>query len=155
MKIHCTYDELIPLYELKQHPLNRNKHTEEQINRLSDILLYQGIRKPITVSKRSGYITAGHGRLLAALKLGLPNFPVNFQEYDNEQQEYADLTADNAIASWAEMDLSGVNLDIQDLGPNLDIEMLGLKDFKVEAAENKKEEKKCPHCGLDVNEKKT
>src|ERR1035437_2514888 len=50
-------------------------------------------------------------------------------------QEYADVQADNAIASWAELDLSGINADIADLGPDFDIDVLGLKDFTLDVAE--------------------
>lgn len=135
MKIECAYDKLVPLSELRQHPKNRNKHPANQIERLAKVLKYQGWRKPITVSNRSGFITAGHGRLEAALKNGWKEVPVDYQDYESEEQEYADLTADNALASWAELDLSGINLDIGDLGPDFDIELLGLQEFTVEPAD--------------------
>ncbi len=135
MKIHCLYDSLVAVNKLKPHPKNRNKHPDEQITRLAEILEYQGWRYPIKVSKRSGFITSGHGRLEAAKKLGLKEVPVNFQEYDSEEQEYADLTADNAIALWAEIDFAAINADLPDLGPELNIDMLGIKDFILEPAD--------------------
>jgi 16S rRNA G966 N2-methylase RsmD len=135
MKIHCAYDELINLSSLKQHPKNRNKHSKEQIERLCKILEYQGWRYPIKVSKRSGYITSGHGRLMAAMKLGLSQVPISRQDYEDETQEYADIQSDNAIASWSELDLSGINLDIQDLGPDFDIDLLGIKGFEIDVAD--------------------
>jgi len=85
--------------------------------------------------KNSGYITAGHGRLEAALLNGWDEVPVNFQGYESTEQEYADVQADNAIASWAELDMSKINIDIQDLGPELDVDMLGIKDFAIEPAD--------------------
>lgn len=135
IKVHCAHDKLIPVGLLNPHPKNRNKHPKEQIQRLAKILEYQGFRYPIKVSKLSGFITAGHGRLEAAKLLNLDSVPVNFQDYDSEEQEYADLVADNAIALWAEIDLSGVNFDLQDLGPDLDLDMLGLKRFTVDPSE--------------------
>lgn len=51
---------------LKSHPKNRNKHPEDQLRRLAEILKYQGWRYPIKVSKRSGFVTSGHGRIEAA-----------------------------------------------------------------------------------------
>lgn len=135
MKIRCAYDKLIPLGDLKPHPRNRNKHPKEQITRLAEILKYQGVRKPIIVSNLSGFMTAGHGRLDAARAAGLKSFPVNFQDYDDEAQEYADLTADNAVALWAEIDLSGVNGDIADLGPDFNIDMLGIEGFTIDVAD--------------------
>jgi len=135
MQIKCLYDELVSVNELKPHPKNRNKHPKEQVPELAEILKYQGWRYPIKVSKLSGYITSGHGRLLSAKYNKWDKVPVNFQDYDDEEQEYADVQADNAIASWAELDLSGINLDIGDLGPNFNIKMLGIKDFVIEPAE--------------------
>ena len=133
--IHCLHDKLVKISELKPHPKNRNKHPDEQIARLAAILKYQGWRYPIKVSKRSGFITSGHGRLEAAKLNGWTHAPVNFQDYDSDEQEYADLQADNAIASWAELDLASINTDLGDLGPDFDIDLLGIKDFVLEPAD--------------------
>jgi DNA modification methylase len=121
--------------ELKPHPKNPNSHTKDQIERLSKVMKYQGFRSPIRVSNLSGYIIAGHGRLLAAKKLGLKEVPVIYQDYESDDQEYADLVADNALAEWSELDLGSINTDIADLGPDFDIDMLGLKDFEIEFAD--------------------
>lgn len=145
MKIHCAYDSLIKIENLKPHPKNPNKHSEDQLLRLANILEYQGIRRPIRVSKLSGYVTAGHGLLLAAKRNRMREVPVNFQDYENEEQEYADIIADNAIATWADLDLSSINLNLADMDPSFDIEMFGLKDFKIEPAD--KPQKACPACG--------
>lgn len=131
MEVHCLYDKLVRVSELKEHPKNRNVHPQDQIDRLAKILKYQGWRAPVKVSKRSGLITAGHGRLMAARHAGWKEVPVNFQDYDSDEQEYADLQADNAIALWADLDLSGINADLGDLGPDFDIDMLGMKDFEL------------------------
>lgn len=136
MNIHCKYDELANPKKLKNHPKNRNKHGQDQIDRLSELYKYHGIRHPIIVSKRSNYIVAGHGRKLAAIRCGLEEFPVEYQEFDSDEAEYAFLQADNAIALWAELDLSGINSDLGDLGPDFDINMLGIKDFKLDLNED-------------------
>lgn len=135
MQIRCLYDKLVPISELTPHPKNRNQHPDDQIDRLAKILKYQGWRYPIKVSKQTGLITSGHGRLEAAKKNGWTQVPVNYQDYENETQEYADLQADNAIASWAELELAKINLDLPELGPDFDLEMLGLKDFELEPAD--------------------
>jgi DNA modification methylase len=131
MRIHCLYDELAPASQLKPHPQNRNTHPDDQIDRLAKILEFQGWRYPIKVSKRSGFITSGHGRLLAANKNQWERVPVNYQDYDSDEQEYMDVQADNAIASWAELDLSGIHKDLEQIGP-FDIDLLGIKDFQFE-----------------------
>lgn len=170
MTIHCLYDKLAHIKDLIPHPKNRNSHPPEQIKRLAEILKYQGWRYPIKVSKRTGVITSGHGRLAAAKLNGWKEVPVNFQNYDSDEQEYADLQADNAIASWAELDLSSINMDIGDLGPDFNIDLLGLKNFEINAPnfdpgmeedQGRLDEKKpvvtqCPNCGecFDANENK-
>lgn len=120
---------------LKPHPKNTNKHPKEQIERLANILKYQGWRQPIVVSKRSDFIVAGHGRLEAALLNETNKVPVSFQHFEDETQELAHMTADNAIALWADLDLSLVNEQIIDMGPDFDIDLLGLKDFEIEPAD--------------------
>lgn len=157
--IHCLYDELIDPAKLKDHPKNRNKHGQDQVERLARLYEYHGIRHPIVVSRGSGYIVAGHGRKMAALSAGLKEMPVVYQDFETPEAEYAFIQADNAIASWAELDLAGINMDLSALGPDFDIDMLGIKDFTLDVTEKLAEIKEkevdenietnheCPSCG--------
>lgn len=165
--IHCLFDEMVSVDKLRPHPKNRNKHPADQIKRLAEILKYQGWRYPIKVSKQSGFITSGHGRLEAAKILKLKEVPVNFQDYESETVEYADLQSDNAIALWAELDLSGINVDIGDLGPDFNLDLLGIKSFTVDVSEKYISDKtgakeileadlnnfahKCPRCSFEFD----
>jgi len=135
MQVHCAHDALVECSKLRPHPKNRNSHPTDQIERLAKILEYQGWRYPVKVSKQSGFITSGHGRLEAAKHLGWKTVPVNYQDYSDETQEYADVQSDNAIASWSELDLSAINSDIGDLGPDFDIDLLGINGFVIEPAD--------------------
>lgn len=127
--------QLVALSDIAPNPKNRNKHTPEQIKRLMAIIEYQGFRVPVVVSNRSGRLVAGHGRYLAAKELGLSHLPVIYQDFDSDEQEYAAGVSDNSIASWAELDLSGINLDVPDLGPDFDIDLLGIQRFLLEPAD--------------------
>lgn len=127
--------KLVPVGNLKPHPKNRNKHPVEQIERLKKLIEYQGFRNPIIVSELSGLMVAGHGRLEAARQLGFKKVPVLTQKFDNEDQEYAYIQSDNAIASWAELDLSGINADLPEFDPSFDLDWLGIKDFVLDMAE--------------------
>jgi hypothetical protein len=158
--------KLVPIDKLKENPNNRNKHTEEQIDRLAKLIEYQGFRDPIIVSNRSGFIVAGHGRYAAARKLGLKKLPVLHQSFESDEQETAFGISHNAIAEWAELDFSGINVDIQDMGPDFDIEMLGIKNFTIDVADkevkNTSQElnqsdfedfkHECPKCGFEWND---
>lgn len=131
MIVRCLYDKLVPIHQLKKHPRNRNSHPPEQIKELAEILKYQGWRYPIKVSKQSGFITAGHGRLLAAVLNNWTEAPVNFQDYDSFSMEYEDVQADNAVALWAQMDLDKIKQDLLEL-KDVNPQMLGIKDFKLD-----------------------
>lgn len=117
--------------ELKPNPKNRNKHSKEQIDRLCDLIKYQGFRQPIIVSNRSGMVVAGHGRLQAAKQLALAKVPVAFQDFDSDEQEWAYGISDNAIGSWSELDMAGINIDLPEFGP-FDLDLLGLENFSID-----------------------
>lgn len=131
-EIYCLYDALIDPDKLLEHPKNRNKHGQDQIDRLATLYNYHGIRHPIVISKQTGFIVAGHGRRLAAIRAGIEKFPVVYQDFVTTEAEYAFIQSDNAIATWSELDLAGINHDLQDLGPDFDLKMLGLKNFNLD-----------------------
>ena len=135
MEIKAKDIQITPISKLVLNPKNNNKHPKEQIERLVKLIDFQGFRNPVIVSNRTGFVVAGHGRIEAAKKLGLNEVPVIYQDFDNEAQEYAYMTSDNAIASWAELDLGMVNSEMLDLGPEFDIDLLGIKDFVIEPIE--------------------
>lgn len=132
MQIKCAYTDIVDSALLVPNPRNPNKHPDEQIKLLAKIMKHQGWRSPIVVSKRSGFITKGHGRLLAARLNGWDKAPVDTQEYKNEADEYADMVADNKIAELAETDMAMVGEIVLGLGNEIDLELLGIPDFKVE-----------------------
>lgn len=135
MDIKSKEIQIVDIDSLIPNPKNNNKHSKEQIERLAKLIKYQGFRNPLVVSNRSGFVLCGHGRIEAAKLAGLKQVPVMFQDFENEAQEYAYLTSDNAIASWAELDLSAVNTEMLDLGPEFDVDLLGIKDFVIEPIE--------------------
>ena len=102
--VFCAYDEIVAIGELKPNPQNPNTHPEEQIKILADIIKQTGWRAPITVSTRSGYIVKGHGRLMAAKLAGFEAVPVEYQNFNSEDEEKAALLADNKIAEFSEID---------------------------------------------------
>lgn len=113
--VYCAFDKIVPLEELKPNPKNPNKHPRDQVELLARVIEAQGWRQPVKVSTRSGLIVSGHGRYEAALLIGCP-VPVDFQSYPSDEDELADLLADNRIAEMAEMD----NAMLRDLFAELD-----------------------------------
>lgn len=170
MKIFCDSEIVITkISTLKLDPNNRNKHPADQIARLAKILRENGWRYPIKVSNQTGLVRSGHARIEAAKLNKWDSVPVQFQNYDTLEQEYADSIADNAIASWAELDISGINADLKSLIPDFDLELLGIRNFNInkdfepgtEEDQGQLDTKQpnvvlCPNCGecFDANEAK-
>lgn len=135
MVIHCKYDELIDVALLKPSRFQTNTHPPEQIERLAKIIKYQGIRRPATISNRTGDLVTGHG-LVEAIKLnGWDKVPIQYQDFEDDDQERAHVTSDNSIAAWSEVDLKAVNALVVDFDPNFDIDLLGLRDFTLDVSE--------------------
>ncbi len=130
-----TFDEMLPLSKLKKSKHQRNKHPQDQIIRLAKIMEAHGVRHPIHISRLSGQVCFGHGRWEAAKLNKYTEYPVVYQDFKDDDEEYACVQSDNAIASWAELGMAGINLDLANLGPDFDIDLLGIKDFVLEPAE--------------------
>lgn len=135
MEIKAKQIDLVKVKDLKRKKNNRNHHPQEQIEALVEHYKYQGFRNPLIVSNQSGEVVCGNGRLLAAIRAGLKEVPVIYQDFDNSDQEYAYHVADNGLSLWAELDLAGINEDLADLGPDFNIDMLGIKDFVLDVSE--------------------
>ena len=140
----CSYDELVEPYKLVPNPKNPNEHPEKQIEMLAKIIDYQGQRKAIVVSKLSGFIVKGHGTLEALKMLGWEKVAVDYQEYENDAQEYADMKADNEIQSYSKLNKKKDKKNIKELGmEDFDVELMGVEevlkdveDFQDEVAKN-------------------
>lgn len=139
MKIESNEIRVVPIDSIKPNPRNPNRHSIDQIKRLSKIIMYSGFRQPLVVSNLSGFLISGHGRLEAAKSLGMKEVPVIYEDFEDEAMEFQHLTADNSIASWAELDLGKINTDFLQFGPDFDIDLLGIKDFVLEPADKDKE----------------
>lgn len=124
--IHCKYDALADIETVVENPRNPNTHPPKQVALLAKIIEHQGWRAPIVVSKRSGFVVAGHGRLLAARKLGLAKVPVDRQDFATEADEWAHLIADNKIAELAETDDDLLGALLSELEGQLDVALAGI-----------------------------
>lgn len=102
---------------------------------LARIIGEQGWRAPITVSRRSGYIVRGHARRLAGYEAGSQYAPIEWQDYDNDNAEMADLVADNRIAELAVLDqdaIAGILAELKENTDDLDPELSGFTTEQIE-----------------------
>lgn len=133
--VHCAFDDLVDVVTLTPNPRNMNKHPDKQVALLAKVIRHQGWRAPIVVSKRSGFVVAGHGRLAAAALLQVEKVPVNFQDFATEADEHAHLIADNRIAELAETDettLAELLAGMKEQSPDFDLGLTGFSGNEVE-----------------------
>lgn len=130
-------DKLVPYED------NAKSHPEEQITKLAKNIKELGFDVPIVIDD-TGLILKGHGRRLAAMRLGLPMVPVVVRRGLNDAQKAAIRITDNTLALLGDIDMASVarelnliinrkdldfNLDFEDFGVDgLDIDLVGLED---------------------------
>lgn len=136
--IKCSYSDIYPLEKLIPNPRNDNDHKKEHAELLAKVMKARGVRHPIIVSKNSGFIVAGHLRLMAAKINGYDSYPVDIQEFENEAEEYAFLSSDNNVARYAEFNETKFLENLKELKVDvkkIDFGELGLLDFKIPEVE--------------------
>jgi DNA modification methylase len=106
--------ELWPLERLVPYQRNPRTHSEEQVTQIAASIAEFGFCNPILVDSRDGII-AGHGRLLAAKKLGLDEVPVIVLDHLDETQRRAYLLADNRLSELAGWDSELLALELKEL----------------------------------------
>lgn len=143
MEIKAKEITLFPSVKLSEYPKNVNVHTEEQIDKIIQLIDFYGHRDPLIVDADiqpdgTHWVLAGNGRLQASKKAKWDNLPIIFQKFNSEEEKYGFMVSHNAVSSsgWGGgLDLAKINTDIIDLGPDFDIEMLAIKDFVIEPIE--------------------
>lgn len=132
IEVWCSFDELVPTERLLENPKNPNRHPEAQVELLAKNIKYFGWRHPVTVSKRSGFIVAGHGRLAAAKKLGVKIVPVDYQDFNSDAEETAVLVADNRLAELSETSENDLRKILSELDGIVDLDLAGFSETEAE-----------------------
>ena len=122
----------IPLDEYVPNPRNDNDHKPEHAELLAKFMRLRGVRHPIIVSNQTGFIVAGHLRLMAAKILELETYPAEYQDFKNQADEYAFLSGDNNLARYAEFNEEKMLSNLEQLDIDVktfDFQGIGLLDF--------------------------
>ena len=89
---------------LKPYKKNARKHGDEDVSAIMQSILDFGFNDPIGVWGESNTIVEGHGRLIAAQKLGMESVPIIHLDHLNDEQRRAYGLAHNRTAELSEWD---------------------------------------------------
>jgi ParB-like chromosome segregation protein Spo0J len=122
-----------PVDRLIPYARNARTHSEAQVAQIAASIREWGWTTPILVDPE-GMIIAGHGRVLAARKLGLLDVPVMVAGDWTEAQKRAYVLADNKIALNAGWDDALLGLELTDLsGMGVDLSLIGFTEGELAA----------------------
>jgi site-specific DNA-methyltransferase (adenine-specific) len=121
--------------DLVPYARNSRTHSEEQVAQIAGSIREFGFTNPVLVDERNTII-AGHGRIMAAQKLGLEDVPTITLAGLTESQRKAYIIADNRLALNAGWDDEMLRLEIADLKEDgFDLDLLGFEDDELDALE--------------------
>jgi DNA modification methylase len=121
-----------PLGELIPYARNPRTHSDAQVAQIAASIREFGWTNPVLVDGQNGII-AGHGRVLAARKLGLERVPVIELAHMTEAQKRAYLLADNQLAMNAGWDDELLRLELADLSDlGFELGLIGFGEGELE-----------------------
>jgi DNA modification methylase len=121
-----------PLGELIPYVRNPRSHSDAQVAQIAGSIREFGWTNPVLVDGANGII-AGHGRVLAARKLGLERVPVIELAHLSQAQKRAYVLADNQLALNAGWDEALLKLELADLSElGFDFGLIGFSDGELE-----------------------
>jgi DNA modification methylase len=115
--------EYVPIDSIKPYEKNAKKHPDEQVEHIANSIKEFGFRQPLVIDK-DNVVVIGHGRLLAAKKLGIAEVPVLRADDLTEAQINALRLADNKTNE-PEWDFSMLEAELDDLRLDFDMSDFG------------------------------
>ena len=126
--------------DLIPYARNARTHSDGQVAQIAASIREFGFTNPVLIDADNGII-AGHGRVLAARKLGLADVPVLVLDYLTDAQRRAYVIADNKLALNAGWDDEALRAEIESLGDDeFDLTLLGFDEAELNALMAEKSE---------------
>src|ERR1035438_5243076 len=120
-----------PLDKLRPYEKNPRRHSDAQVAQIAASIQAFGFNSPVLVDTNAGVI-AGHGRLLAAKKLGLTTIPIIVLDHLSETAKRAFLLADNKLSALSTWDDDLLRAELAALhGTDINMETLGFSDDEL------------------------
>jgi ParB family chromosome partitioning protein len=112
---------------------NSRTHSEAQVAQIAGSIREFGFTNPVLIDAENGII-AGHGRIMAAQKLGLEDVPCIRLDHLTDTQRKAYIIADNKLALNSGWDEEMLGLELADLRElDFDLGLLGFTEDEVGA----------------------
>lgn len=124
----------VPTADLLEYQNNAKIHDHQQVDQIAASIEEFGFNNPILAwhnDEGEPEIVAGHGRLMAARKLGLEELPVVFLDHMSEEQRRAYIIVDNSTNLSSGFDMEILNVELENI---TDIDM-SVWDLEVETFE--------------------
>ena len=123
---------MVSIDGLKPYENNARTHSEEQVKKIARSIEEFGFINPVLIDGNYGII-AGHGRVMAAKKMGMTEVPCLFVEDLTEAQKRAYIIADNKLALDAGWDEELLHLELAELQEmDFDITLTGFELDDIE-----------------------
>lgn len=121
--------EYVSLSEIKPYEYNAKIHTNEQINQIVESIREFGMNDPIGVW--NGEIVEGHGRYIAAKKIGMKTVPIIRLDNLNDEQRKAYMLIHNKLTMNTDFDFDILEKELDKLD-SIDMSFYGFENIKFE-----------------------
>jgi ParB-like chromosome segregation protein Spo0J len=122
-----------PVSELIPYARNARTHSDGQVAQIAASIREFGFINPVIIDGQGG-IVAGHGRVMAARKLGLVEVPTLEVSHLTDAQRKAYILADNKLALNAGWDVDLLKVELTELGDaKFDLELTGFSIGELSA----------------------
>lgn len=156
-----------PIGRLQEYAGNAKEHTAEQVGQIKESMRRVGFCDPIGVwtnAEGKSEVVEGHGRLMAALELGLESVPVIHLDGLTDEQRRFYALAHNKLTMNTGWDFGKLDAELRELS-DFDMAGLGFEDFErkdrpgsadpdgaseIDVSEfaDDRFEHECPRCGF-------
>ena len=126
--------------ELLPYARNARTHSDSQVAQLAASIKEFGFNNPVAIDT-DGMILCGHGRVMAAQRLGLDEVPTVCLSHLSELQKKAYILADNKLALNAGWDNDMLKIEFEDLkSSDFNLDLIGFSNEELDEIMNQDEE---------------
>lgn len=119
--------EYIDIDKLKPYERNARKHEEVDVLTIMSSIEHFGFDDPIGIWGKQNLIVEGHGRLLAAKKLGFKEVPCIRLDHLNDEERRAYALAHNKTAEMSAWKREFLDLELDDIN-DIDMSEFGFEE---------------------------